>query len=131
MGIANITIVGRLTRDPETRTIKTKHGESSVTSFAIAVNTKRGGEKKVSFFECQAFGGAGTTIESWCKKGNELTVAGQIDIEKWEDKDGNQRTTPKVTVRDFAFISSQQDDDAPKATSKPKKVEVQAADLPF
>lgn len=129
MGIANITIVGRLTRDPETRTIKTKHGESSVTSFAIAVNTKRGGEKKVSFFDCQAFGGAGTTIESWCKKGNELTVAGQIDIEKWEDKDGNQRTTPKVTVRDFAFISSQQDNAVVvDTTTKPME---EQDDIPF
>ena len=129
MGMANITLVGRLTRDPETRTIKTKHGESSVTSFALAVNSKRGAEKTVSFFECQAFSGAGTTIESWCKKGNELTVAGSIEIQQWQDKEGNNRQTPKVTVRDFAFISSKQDDN--QASTKPMKVEVAQDDIPF
>ena len=124
MGLAIITLVGRLTRDPETKEIP----NTSVTTFSLAVNGRKGKEKTVSFFECQSFGNGGKTIAEWCSKGSELSVSGTIVIEKWQDKDGNTRSAPKVTVKEFGFIGGKQEGQAkPQVESEGETQD----DIPF
>jgi len=119
--IANITIVGRLTRNPET----TETSNSSVTKVSLAVNGWK--DDEVSYIDCDAWGKVGEVVQQYCEKGKQVAVAGTLRIEKWEDKEGNKRSKPIVNVRDLTLLGSK--DDA-KATA-PKKVEVSSDDLPF
>tara|TARA_R110002051_G_scaffold72650_2_gene131297 strand:+ start:1123 stop:1497 length:375 start_codon:yes stop_codon:yes gene_type:complete len=121
--IANTTMTGRLTRDPETTETKT----SSVTKFSIAVN----GFKKdnVSFFDCEAWGKVGEIVQEYCGKGKQVAISGTIRIDRWEDKDGNNRSKPIVNVRDLTLLGSK--DEAKATEPKQEKVEVSSDDLPF
>ena len=119
--IAHVTLIGRLTRNPETQEVK----NNSVAKFSIAVN----GFKKdsVSFFDCEAWGKAGEIIQKYCEKGSQVAVAGTIRIDRWEDKEGNKRSKPVVNVREVTLLGSKNDSSAPKK----EKNEVTSDDVPF
>ena len=121
--IANITIVGRLTRNPET----TETSNSSVTKFSLAVNGWK--DDEVSYIDCDAWGKVGEVVQQYCEKGKQVAVAGTLRIEKWEDKEGNKRSKPVVNVRDVTLLGSK--DDAKATAPKQEKVEVTKDDIPF
>ena len=121
--IANITIVGRLTRNPET----TETSNSSVTKFSLAVNGWK--DDDVSYIDCDAWGKVGEVVQKYCAKGNQVAVAGTLRIDKWEDKEGNKRSKPVVNVRDVTLLGSK--DDAKATAPKQEKVEVNQDDIPF
>ena len=120
---ATITITGRLTRNPETTETKS----NTVVKFSLAVNGFK--KEDVSFFECEAWGKVGAIVQEHCKKGKQIAVTGTIRIDRWEDKDGNNRSKPVVNVRDLTLLGSK--DDAKATAPKQEKVEVTQDDIPF
>jgi len=105
-GFNKVTLMGNLTRDPETRV--TTSGQS-VTSFSLAVNrTWRGNDgnsqEEVSYFDCTAWGKAGEIIAQYTSKGRALLVSGRLRQSTWE-QEGQKRSKVEVVVEDFNFIS--------------------------
>lgn len=127
MDIANVFIVGRLTRDPEARDV-------GVVKFSIASNgwKKKDGTSPVSFFDCEAWKGLGETVMKWCTKGKQVAISGTIRIDTWEDKDGNKRSKPAITVKDLQLLggSKEESNSQPTPTSAPK-MEMPQDDIPF
>jgi single-strand DNA-binding protein len=121
--IANITIVGHLTRNPET----TETSNSSVTKFSLAVNGWK--DDDVSYIDCDAWGKVGEVVQKYCEKGKQVVVAGTLRIDKWEDKEGNKRSKPVVNVRDVTLLGSK--DEAKSTEPKQETVEVASDELPF
>jgi single-strand DNA-binding protein len=117
--LATITLTGRLGRDPEVKNV----GDNSVTSFSLAVS----GFKKddVSWFNCEAWGKVGEIIAQYCSKGKQVGVGGTIKIDNWTDKDGNNRQTPKVNVREMTLLGSADE------SKQAQKQEVKSDDIPF
>ena len=103
----HITIMGRLTRDPELR--RTASG-SAVTSFCLAVdrdyNPKDGGEKEVDFIDCNAWRGTGEFVAKHFSKGSMAVVSGRLQIRTWTDKDGNKRRNAEVVADSVYFGES-------------------------
>ena len=101
----HITIMGRLTRDPELR--RTGSG-IAVTSFTVAVDRdyKSGGsnEKEVDFIDCVAWRQAGEFVAKYFTKGRMIVVSGRLQTRTWTDKDGNKRKATEV-VTDNAYFS--------------------------
>lgn len=97
-----IFITGRLTKDPELRT--TASG-IEVCGFTVAVDRKAGkdGEKKCDFIDCTAWRKTGVFVEKYFHKGDGITVEGRLESEKYQDKDGNNRVSWKVTVDEVEF----------------------------
>ena len=120
--IANITLIGRLTRNPETQETKT----NSVAKFALAVSGFK--KDEVSFFDCEAWGRVGEIVQEYCGKGKQVAVAGTIRIDRWEDKDGNKRSKPVVNVRDMTLLGSKNDS---SSAPKEEKNEGASDDVPF
>jgi single-strand DNA-binding protein len=91
-----------LTKDPELRS--TGSGVE-VCSFTVAVDRRAGkdGEKKCDFIECTAWRKTGVFIDKYFKKGDGINVVGRMESEKFQDKDGNNRISWKVTVDDVEF----------------------------
>lgn len=99
-----VTLLGRLTRDPELR--RTAAG-TAVTSFSIAVDRDYGnkdtGEKETDFLNCVAWRATGEAIAKYFTKGRLILVSGRIQVRPWKDKDGNKRYATEILVSDFYF----------------------------
>jgi single-strand DNA-binding protein len=103
-----VMLIGRLTRDPETR--HTPSGQS-VTNFGIAVNRsyrKKDSEEKVeetTFVDVEAWGVAGETFARYMKKGRQAYIEGRLKLDSWE-KDGQKRSKLSVVMEEFQFLDS-------------------------
>lgn len=102
----HITIMGRLTRDPELR-----HTESglAVASFTVAVDrdfSGKGGEKEADFINCIAWRQTGEFVAKYFQKGRMIVVDGRLQVRNWTDADGNKRRTSEVIVQSCYFGDS-------------------------
>ena len=106
----HITIMGRLTRDPELR--RTGSG-IAVTSFSLAVDRDFGknenGEKETDFIDCVAWRQTGEFVSKYFTKGRMAVVSGRLQIRSWTDKDGNKRRTAEVVADNVYFGDSRRD----------------------
>ena len=103
----HITIMGRLTRDPELR--RTGTG-IAVASFTVAVDRdfsgKDGGEKETDFIDCVAWRQTGEFVSKYFTKGSMIVVSGRLQIRNWTDKEGNKRRTAEVVADNCYFGES-------------------------
>ena len=103
----HITIMGRLTRDPELR--RTGSGVA-VASFTVAVDRdfggRDGGEKETDFIDCVAWRQTGEFVSKYFAKGSMIVVSGRLQIRPWTDKDGNKRRTAEVVADNCYFGES-------------------------
>ena len=102
----HITIMGRLTRDPELR--RTGTG-IAVTSFTLAVDRDykaKDAEKEVDFIDCVAWRQTGEFVGKYFTKGRMAVVSGKLQIRGWTDKDGNKRRTAEVIADNVYFGDS-------------------------
>ena len=103
----HITIMGRLTRDPELR--RTGSGVA-VTSFTLAVdrdyNPKDGSEKETDFIDCTAWRGTGEFVSKHFSKGSTAIVSGRLQIRNYTDKEGNKRRAAEVVADNIYFGDS-------------------------
>ena len=108
----HITIMGRLTRDPELR--RTGTG-IAVASFRVAVDrdfvSKDGGERKTDFIDCVAWRNTGEFISKYFSKGRMIVVDGRLEMRDWTDKEGIKRTTAEIIVANAYFGDSKRDGD--------------------
>ncbi|MGM9589582.1 MAG: single-stranded DNA-binding protein [Faecousia sp.] len=109
----HITIMGRLTRDPELR--RTGSG-IAVASFTVAVDRdfggRDGGEKETDFIDCVAWRQTGEFVSKYFTKGRMIVVSGRLQIRSWTDKDGNKRRTAEVVADNCYFGDSKRDNDS-------------------
>ena len=103
----HITIMGRLTRDPELR--RTGSG-IAVASFPLAVDRdfggRDGGERETDFIDCVAWRQTGELVSKYFTKGRMAVVSGRLQIRNWNDKEGNQRRTAEVVADNVYFGES-------------------------
>ena len=108
----HITIMGRLTRDPELR--RTGTGVA-VASFTVAVDRdfsgRDGGERETDFIDCVAWRQTGEFVSKYFTKGSMIVVSGRLQIRGWTDKDGNKRRTAEVVADNVYFGDSKRDND--------------------
>ena len=112
----HITILGRLTRDPELR--RTGSGVA-VASFTVAVDRdfggRDGGEKETDFIDCVAWRQTGEFVSKYFTKGRMIVVSGRLQIRSWTDKEGNKRRTAEVVADNCYFGDSKRDSDGGNA----------------
>ena len=103
----HITIMGRLTRDPELR--RTGSG-IAVASFTVAVDrdfaSRESGERETDFIDCVAWRQTGEFVSKYFTKGSMAVVSGRLQIRGWTDKDGNKRRTAEVVADNVYFGES-------------------------
>ena len=106
-----ITIMGRLTRDPELR--HTGSG-TPVCSFTLAVDRdfadKNSGEKQTDFIDCVAWRNTGEFVSKYFSKGSMAVVAGRIQVRDYNDRDGNKRRATEVVAEHVYFGESKKSD---------------------
>ncbi|NLO27805.1 MAG: single-stranded DNA-binding protein [Actinobacteria bacterium] len=107
-GIAHVTLVGNLTRDPELR--QTPNG-TSVCQLGVAVNSSykdASGQwvEKPNFFDVVVWGVQGENCARYLSKGRQVAVDGRLDQRSWETQDGGRRSKVEIVADTVMFIGS-------------------------
>lgn len=77
-----VIVAGNLTKDAELR----QAGNSQVCGFAVAADTGFGDKKQTMFFSCSLWGNQGAAVAQYLKKGNPVTVIGEMSEREYEGK---------------------------------------------
>ena len=96
-------IMGRLTRDPE---LKYTQGNLPVVQFTVAVERNysgNGGERQTDFINIVAWRKTAEFVSQWFTKGMMIIVTGSIQSRRWQDKNGNNRTSIEVVADEIQF----------------------------
>ena len=98
----NVSIMGRLTRDPELR--NTQNGKQ-VCNFSIASNHgKRNDQDVVGFFDITCFERTAESCSQYLKKGSQVAIAGRLVQDRYTGKDGQNKTKVGITANNVYFI---------------------------
>ncbi len=107
----HITIMGRLTRDPELRYTQS---QTPVASFTLAVDRdyggRDGGEKQTDFIDCVAWRQTAEFVSKYFQKGSMAVVSGRLQIRDWTDREGGKRRSAEVVVDNIYFGESRRRD---------------------
>ena len=113
MSLNRITIMGRLTRDPELR--RTQSG-APVTSFTMAVDRdfkSQSGDKETDFIDVVAWRQTAEFVARYFTKGRMAVVEGRLQIRDWQDNNGNKRRSAEVIADSIYFGDSKPQDAQP------------------
>ena len=104
----HIVLMGRLTRDPELRTLPSG---DSVCSFTIAVNRRRrasaeAGQPEADFIRVTAWRQLGELCAKYLTKGRKVCVTGPVSVSTYTGNDGTTRASLDVTADDVEFLSA-------------------------
>ena len=143
-----VVIMGRLTRDPELRTV---NNDVSVCSFSVACDrdivSKGSNERETDFFDVTAWRGTADFVSKYFTRGRMIVVVGRLQRRNYTDKDGNKRTATDIIAENVYFGDSKSSSDsgnsaagaaAPKSdhpmggqSSNYAQVEDEDGELPF
>lgn len=101
--MVNITLVGRLTQDPQQN--DTAQGYH-FTRFGVAATTHRKdaeGNYITNFYNANMIGASGDVIARNFHKGDGIILTGNLLIREYVATDGTKRNSFDIDVRDFAF----------------------------
>jgi single-strand DNA-binding protein len=109
--INRVTLVGRLTRDPELRHLPSG---SAVLQLGVAVNGRRKDETgnwvdKPNFIDVKVFGNQAEMLSQHLAKGRRIGVDGRLDWSSWEAQDGTKRSKVEVVAESVQFLDSRTD----------------------
>ena len=130
-GINKVILVGNLGRQPELKQTTTGN---TLANIALATsktwNDKAGvKQERTEWHNITVFGKLAEIVGQYCQKGTKLYVEGELQTEKWQDKQGNDRYTTKVIVNGFGGViqmidsknSREQSNPVPPTTPPPVK----------
>ena len=111
--INRVTLVGRLTRDPE---LKHLPSGSAVLEMGLAVNGRKQDASgqwvdKPNFFDVKVFGNQAEMLSQHLGKGRRIGVDGRLDWSSWEAQDGGKRSKVEVIAQSVQFLDSRGDGD--------------------
>jgi single-strand DNA-binding protein len=99
----SITLVGRLTQEPQTRPV----GAGQACRMRLAVDRRTGAG--AVFVDIDAFGPTGEACQAHLKKGRLVAVLGRLEHDTWEGSDGTNRTKHFVVAATVEFLDRPRD----------------------
>lgn len=107
-----VTLVGRLTRDPEVRHLRSG---DPVCSMRVAVTSRaRDGDSgqwtdRPNYFDVSVFGRQAETVSNYLTKGRRIGIDGRLSWREWEAQDGTKRQNVEIVANDIFFLDSRGD----------------------
>jgi single-strand DNA-binding protein len=102
-----VTLVGRLTRDPEVRHTS---GGMAIVNLGLAVNGRQkdaSGQwtEKPNFFDVKLFGERFERLAQHLEKGRRVGVDGRLEWSSWE-AEGQKRSKVEIVANELQFLDS-------------------------
>ena len=138
-----VILTGRLTRDPELRYTA---NNKAVCDFTIATNRPvvRDGERVADFINCRVWNKTAENLTKYQNKGNLIAVIGRMQVDRYEDKEGNTRYSNYVLVEDLEYLERKKEynqeakqeeknefEDFSITTEVQQQFDYDSSDLPF
>lgn len=104
--INNLTLVGRLTKDPD---LKYTGNGTAVATFTLAVNrnfTNQSGEREADFINCVIWRKPAETLANYAKKGVLIGVTGRIQTRSYDNQQGQKVYVTEVIADNFQLLES-------------------------
>jgi single-strand DNA-binding protein len=106
--INRVVLVGRLTRDPELRSLPSG---TSVCGLRIACNSsRRDGDgsyvEKPNFFDVSVYGAPAESVGRYTQKGSRVAVDGRLEWREWETAEQQKRQAVSVVADSVEFLDS-------------------------
>ena len=113
-----VVLIGRLTRDPETRAFASG---GMVAKFGFAVTNRRKNtqtgqwEDEPMFIDVEVynrgeFGKLADMIRDRCHKGSQIMLEGRLHLDQWDDKTtGQKRSKHKIVADNIQLLDPRQD----------------------
>ena len=107
-----VSLIGRLTRDPELKYMP--NSGIAVSTFTLAVDKGLSKDKKIElesknqptadFIRIVAWGKLGETVANYLTKGKMAGISGRIQTGSYTDKDGKKVFTSDVVAQQVSFL---------------------------
>lgn len=129
--INNVTLVDRLTKDPDLR--YTQSG-TAVGQFTLAVNrnfTNQQGDREADFINCVIWRKAAESLANYARKGTLIGLTGRIQTRNYDNQQGQRVYVTEIVVENFQLLESKEVNDQ-RRSSKPDQAtfDKQATDKP-
>jgi single-strand DNA-binding protein len=116
-------LIGNVGGTPE---VKTLESGTKVANFSLATNenyTKKDGTKveQTEWHRLEVWGNLANVAETIIKKGDRICIEGKIRTEKWEDKEGNARTSVKIKVERIELLGKRREEVETQAEEEAKQ----------
>jgi len=132
MNLNKIFLIGRLTRNPETKALPSGQ---SVTSFGMATDnfyTDKSGQKQqqTEFHNIVTFGRLAEIASQYLTKGSLLLIEGRIRTRTWQDSTGNQRYRTEIVAQSLQLGPRSAQSNRENQDQGSKKDEIPQEDIP-
>lgn len=137
--INNVTLVGRLTRDPELRYTTSN---VAVATFNLAVNSNfkgANGEREADFINCMIWRKQAELFAEWCKKGNLVGITGRIQTRSYDNQQGQRVYVTEVVAETFQLLEKRDnsanqsniEEQMPASFGTTNPLDISDDDMPF
>jgi single-strand DNA-binding protein len=111
--INRIVLTGRLTKDPDLRSLPSSN--TSVCSLRIAVNGRRRNaagawEDQPNFFDVTVWGAQGENCKRFLQKGRQIAIDGRLRHRQWTTEEGQNRSAVDIIAESVQFLGGGRDD---------------------
>ena len=137
--INNVTLVGRLTRDPELRYTPSN---IAITTFNMAVNRNfknQAGDREADFINCMIWRQQAENLASWAGKGALIGITGRIQTRSYDNQQGQRVYVTEVVADTFQLLEKRDnsanqsniEDQMPASFRATNPLDISDDDLPF
>ena len=118
----SVVIIGRVCADPE---IRWGQGNEPVAfgNYTLAVDrpAAKGKEPITDFIYVKVVGKTAEFAEKYLRKGMKIAIEGRLQVDRYEDNNGNKRSTTYVQALQHEFCESKQrEDSVPSPVATPR-----------
>lgn len=116
-----ITFTGRLSADAELRYAA---AGTAVLNFRCPSDVGFGDKKSTNWFACAIFGKRAESLAPHLKKGQEVTIFGQLTLREYINRDGVKQISPDVFVEDVQMHGGKREEVSERASAPASSVKV-------
>jgi single-strand DNA-binding protein len=132
MNLNKVLLIGRLTRDPESKALPSGQ---SVTSFSMATDnfyTDKAGQKQqqTEFHNIVCFGKLADIASQYMTKGTLVYIEGRIRTRSWKDNSGQTKYRTEIIAQSLQLGPRSANSASKESSPAPKKEDTAQEDIP-
>lgn len=101
----SVCLIGRVSNDLELKYVRGREGDFATLRFNLAVNKDK---DKTNFIPIRVLGKLAENLANYQKKGSLIGIQGSIEIDNYEDKDGNKRSNQYVLANGIEYLEKRE-----------------------
>lgn len=102
----NVTLVGRLTAEPEVKELKDGTFRTVITVAVSRDYRNSNGEKEADFIKCVLWNGVANSTKDYCHKGDIVGIRGKLQSRNYETANNEKRYVLEVLTEKIVFLGS-------------------------